>query len=506
MLSTMTREGKRRWICPKVSEGKLLNARRAVAYVLLAIFTLVPYIKIGGKPMILLDLATRRFTFCGVTFLPTDTVLLALLLVTTFVTIFLVTSLFGRVWCGWACPQTVYMEFVFRPIERLLTGKPGATRKNWLASSGFGRLLKPVVFLLIAMYLAHTFLAYFVGVEQLAVWVRRSPFEHPGSFLVMLAVTGLMLFDFGYFREQTCIVACPYGRFQSVLLDRDSVIVAYDTKRGEPRGKRRASAKKVVAPDVALPVLSATGGEAPARGSGTPEVGDCVDCKLCVTTCPTGIDIRNGLQMECINCAQCIDACDAVMTKLGRPTGLIRYSSQRAMEEGARRVLRPRTLIYSLLIVLLVSLFGYALSTRSLATVIMVRGRGAPFTQLPDGQISNRMSIKITNRTATTASYSLRIEGIRGASIRLEDALEAGPESSINAPITISAPFDAFERGRVEGALVVEDDTGRYTKRVKLLLMGPGSLAVPPASIAPDTTSPQGAAPETPTRTEGDPR
>ncbi|MEA5556247.1 cytochrome c oxidase accessory protein CcoG [Nodularia spumigena] len=501
----MTREGKRRWICPKVSEGRLLNARRIVAYILLAIFTLVPYMKVGGKPMILLDLATRRFTFFGVTFLPTDTVLLALLLVTVFVSIFLITSLFGRVWCGWACPQTVYMEFVFRPIERLLTGKPGATKKNWLVSSGFGRLLKPVVFLLVAMYLAHTFLAYFVGVEQLAVWVRRSPFEHPGSFLVMLAVTGLMLFDFGYFREQTCIVACPYGRFQSVLLDRDSVIVAYDSKRGEPRGKRRASPRKSATRDVALPVLAISGVGTGEQAASTPEVGDCVDCKLCVTTCPTGIDIRNGLQMECINCAQCIDACDAVMTKLDRPTGLIRYSSQRALEEGTRRVVRPRTLIYSLLIVLLISLFGYALSTRSTATVIVVRGRGAPFSQMPDGEITNRMSIKITNRTAVTTNYALRIEGISGALIRHEESLEAGPESSINVPITIAAPFNAFERGRVEGALIVEDDTGRYRRRVRLLLMGPGSLANNPTMSVP-ALSPEGDAPDEPAQSQGEPR
>lgn len=500
VLSTLTSDGKRRWICPKISDGRTLKARRIVAYVLLAAFTLVPYIKIGGKPMVLLDLASRRFTFFGVTFLPTDTVLLALLLVTVFVSIFLITSLFGRVWCGWACPQTVYMEFVFRPIERLLTGKPGATRKNWLASSGFGRPIKHIVYLLISMYLAHTFLAYFVGVEQLAVWVRRSPFEHPGSFMVMLAVTGLMLFDFGYFREQTCIVACPYGRFQSVLLDRDSLVVAYDTRRGEPRGRKRASSKRAgpmiaLDPinlgdgtrDVALPVLGAvkiaagaSDGDPTGSAPGISieqSVGDCVDCKLCVTTCPTGIDIRNGLQMECINCAQCIDACDAVMTKLGRPTGLIRYASQRAMEEGTRRVIRPRTVIYSLLIVVLVSLFAFALSMRSLATVIVVRGRGAPFTQMPDGQISNRLSVKVTNRTDQSETYELGIENVPGASIRFENSLTAGPESSIVVPITITAPREAFERGRVEGVLLVEDTAGQYSKRVKVLLMGPGSLA-----------------------------
>lgn len=472
VLSTLTRDGRRRWICPKPSKGKLLNARRIVAVVLIAVFTIVPYVRMNGRPLVLLDVAARKFTLFGTTFLPNDTVLLALLLVLVFVGIFLATSLFGRAWCGWACPQTVYMEFVFRPLERLFTGKPGATKKNWLGRSGLGKPMKYLVYLLVSMYLAHTFLAYFVGVEKLAEWVRRSPTEHPTSFVVMLGVTAAMMFDFAYFREQTCIVACPYGRFQSVLLDRDSLIVTYDRKRGEPRGKKRSA--KGGSADVSLRVLP--GEQAGTGGVAGADVGDCVDCHLCVTTCPTGIDIRNGLQMECITCAQCIDACDAVMTKLGRATGLIRYSSQNGVEGVTKHAMRPRVVIYGLIIALLASLFMYALATKSTASVIVVRGRGAPFTANVDGTITNRVSIKLTNRTEEPIEFGLSMAGVAGATITHEESLLVGGEASRVIPVTIGAPFEAFTRGRVESIIRVTDGAGRYTKDVKFLLMGPGTL------------------------------
>lgn len=486
VLSTMTREGKRRWICPKPSKGRLLNARRIVAIALIAVFTVVPYLRLNDRPLVLLDVAARKFTLFGTTFLPNDTVLLALLMVLVFVGIFLATSLFGRVWCGWACPQTVYMEFVFRPIERLLTGKPGSQRKNWIARSGIGKPLKYVVYLLVSMYLAHTFLAYFVGVERLAEWVRRSPAEHPQSFFLMLAVTGAMMFDFAYFREQTCIVACPYGRFQSVMLDRDSLIVTYDRKRGEPRGRKCGSTGTKGASDLSLKVL-----EDERR-----ETGDCVDCHLCVTTCPTGIDIRNGLQMECVNCAQCIDACDAVMTKLGRATGLIRYSSQNAVEGRAKRFLRPRVVIYGAIMATIASVFLFALSTKSIASVIVVRGRGAPFAALPDGTITNRVSIKLTNRTREPVEFELSMLGVPGAMITHEESLVVAPEESRVVPATIGAPFGAFSRGRVESVIRVTDGSDRYTKDVKFLLMGPGTLVPGHGESVPSTVPQLGESPK----------
>ena len=302
VLSTLERDGRRRWMHPKLSTGTWWHRRRIIAYFLMIVFVAIPHLRIYGKPLILLDIAAREFTVLGKTFLPTDTVVLAMLMLSIFLSIVLVTAITGRAWCGWACPQTVYMEFLFRPIDRLfggVSGKGGLPKKD---RSAVGQVARIAVYVVLCMFLAHTFLAYFVGTERLAVWVRSSPIEHPTAFLVMGATTIAMLYDFLFFREQLCVIACPYGRFQSVMLDEQSMIVAYDPVRGEPRKKGKHEA-------------------------GEP-VGDCVDCNRCVVVCPTGIDIRNGLQMECINCTQCIDACNSVMKKIGRPADLIRFSSQ----------------------------------------------------------------------------------------------------------------------------------------------------------------------------------
>ncbi|MFN0133952.1 MAG: cytochrome c oxidase accessory protein CcoG [Phycisphaerales bacterium] len=460
VLATLNDDGSRRWIKPRVSTGRFLTRRRIIAYALILIFTAIPYIKVGGHPLVLLDLPARRFTIFGVTFLPTDTVLLALFMVSVFVGIFLLTALFGRVWCGWACPQTVYMEFVYRPIERLFEGSPGRRRKGFLAESGLGKVLKFAAFFVVSLYLAHTFLAYFVGVDRLAQWVTRSPLEHPAGFMIVAAVTGLMLFDFGYFREQMCLVACPYGRFQSALLDRSSLIVTYDPKRGEPRGKA----------SVSLPVV----GEKPR--------GDCVDCGLCVATCPTGIDIRNGLQMECVHCAQCIDACDAVMTKLGRPRGLIRYGSQDAIEGKPRRFLRPRVVIYPLALMVVLTALGLGLAARGPADVTVLRGLGRPFTELIQAEgtvaeVENPVRVKIVNRTDSTASFRVEIAGIEGARVASEEnPVRVSPRGSKTAPMMLIVPRSAFTGGTVRVTLRFIGEQGVVAER-RYTLVGPASSA-----------------------------
>ena len=301
VLSTLNPDGSRRLIRPKLSKGRFYRRRLVVAWALVGAFVLIPILKMGGKPLLLLDIPRREFTFFGTTFLPTDTFLLMLLLFGIFVGIFLLTALLGRVWCGWACPQTVYMEYFYRPLERWIEG--GRARQLALDAAGpdARRVLKQVVFFAVSALLANTFLAYFVGWDQLISWMTSSPADHPAAFAVMLGTTLLMFLDFAWFREQTCIVACPYGRFQSVLLDRRSLIVGYDAGRGEPRAPWRRGEERTA--------------------------GDCLDCRLCVSTCPTGIDIRDGLQMECIACTQCIDACDEVMDRVGLSRGLVRYTS-----------------------------------------------------------------------------------------------------------------------------------------------------------------------------------
>ena len=386
VLPTLNEDGSRRWLRPKPSHGAYWKARRAVAACLMVVFFLIPHLRMAGKPLILLDLPRRHFTLFGTTFLPTDTLLLMLLLATVVVAIFLLTALFGRVWCGWACPQTVYMEFLFRPIERWTEGGRSGSLALDKARRHFHprRVLKYAIYGVLSLFLAHTFLAYFVGTEALAHWVTRPPAEHPTSFFVMAATALAVFANFAYFREQTCLVACPYGRWQSVLLDRQSMIVAYDPTRGEPRMKGR---------------------ERPVGA------GDCIDCGACVLTCPTGIDIRDGLQMECIHCTQCADACDDVMTRVGKPKGLIRYTSREILDGQNRHLVRPRTVLYPLALAVFLGGFTFALVTRDAADVTVLRGQGEPFTQQPDGRIANQIRVKIANRTNEHHDYRIEVVG-----------------------------------------------------------------------------------------------
>ncbi len=465
VLSTLNADGSRRWIKPWVSAGRFLRRRRVVAYSLIVLFTALPYLTINGKPSILLDIAAREFTFFGITFYPTDTLPLALFVLSIFVTIFLLTALLGRVWCGWACPQTVYLEFFYRPIERLFEGKPGRKKKV----GAWRKPAKYIVYLIVSMFLAHIFLAYFVGIDKLLVWIRSSPIDHPTAFLVMAATTFLMMFDFAFFREQMCLVACPYGRFQSVMLDRQSLIISYDTKRGEPRGK---AMRKKAGADISLPVA-----------------GDCVDCELCVKTCPTGIDIREGLQMECVACAQCIDACDTVMTKLGRPRGLIRYTSQDALEGRKFHLFRPRIVIYPLLLAVLVTSLGLVVGERAPAEAHVLRGFGAPFIVLPSGEVSNQLRVTIRNRTEEAAAYTVELVGVDGGRIQAnKNPFTVGPGNLGESSMTIIVPAGIFTQGRLDASLRITSDGGYETERAYRLL---GPYSTPKAAPSEPTGASQ---------------
>ncbi len=454
VLPTLNRDGTRRWLLPRLSPGRFWRRRRALAWPLIAVFTLIPYVRMSGKPLILLDITRREFTLFGATFLPTDTMLLMLLLVGIFLGIFLLTAVYGRVWCGWACPQTIYMEFLYRPIERLIEGGRGAQLRGAGGNFTVRRLVKHAVFLVLSMFLAHTFLAYFVGVEALRHWITRSPLEHPVAFLVMAATTALMLLDFGWFREQVCLVACPYGRFQSVLLDRRSLIVGYDGRRGEPRGifRRRKRATAPCQPE---------------------SWGDCIDCGACVVTCPTGIDIRDGLQMECIHCTQCMDACDAIMDKIGRPRGLIRYSSKDELAGQARGILRPRVVLYPVLLVLVWGAFGLALVRREPADVTVLRGLGSPFSLLPSGEVSNQIRIKIVNRRGSDQRYRIELADAPGLTLVAPDnPLAVGAGKSATATVFVTAARDAFEDGRRDMRFRISDAAG-FSTAAPYRLLGP---------------------------------
>jgi cytochrome c oxidase accessory protein FixG len=463
VLSTLNTDGSRFKIYPKTARGRYHRARAIVGYALIALFVLLPYLYLGGKPIILLDLIHREFTFFGATFRPADGFILMLFGLTVVLTVFLVTALAGRVWCGWGCPQTVYMEWVFRPIERLFEGTPADSRKlDQRHGLSWRRFAKWGVYLVLAFALAHTFLSYFVSATTVRHWVLGSPAAHPVGFTVVLAVTALMFFDFAYFREQTCIIACPYGRLQSVLLDKQSLIIGYDEKRGEPRGKAKGGKKQ----RQSLPIV----GDAPAAAR---TVGDCVDCGACVTTCPTGIDIRKGLQMECIGCAQCIDACDSIMTKLGRAPGLIRYTSKAQLAGAARKLLRPRTMIYPVLLGLVFVLFLGQLRHRTEADVWVLRQEGAPFTMAADGTVSTPVRLKLENRSKEKRTYTITVHDVPEAKIVMpRSSYELAPGKPTVLPIFIESPADSFRHGAREASVEVSDDKGWKT-RLAITVLGP---------------------------------
>ncbi len=452
VLSTLERDGSRRWLKPVLNRGRWLLRRRIVAWLLIAVFTAAPFIRIGSRPLILLDVPARRFTFFGYTFLPTDTLLLALLLVGSLLSIFVLTALVGRVWCGWVCPQTVYMEFLFRPIERFFdgtAGRGGVVRKGrpaWMTGA------KYLTCFIACFYLANTFLAYFVGTERLGQWMTQSPIHHPVPFLIVAFVTVAMMLDFCFYREQICILMCPYGRFQSVLLDESSLIVSYDANRGEPRGKIRKNG-----------------------GDSLPVVGDCVDCNRCVTTCPTGIDIRQGLQMECINCTQCIDACNDVMHKIGRAPDLIRYSSQRN-DRQEKMGWRPRLFVYPVLMAGIFGAFLFVLLGSKSFDAVVIREVGSPWTRVDnsgDSQIRNLTRLKLTNRSDLTASYKLSVIQPSDVELRIRETnLELEPGENTVWHLEFLANQDVFDNGRADCTLGISSSDGDQ-RQLQFKLLGP---------------------------------
>jgi polyferredoxin len=494
VLATLEEDGRRRWIRPKPSPGRWWKRRFAVAWILIAVYTFVPWIRIDGMPAVLLDLVERKFVIFGSVFRPNETLLFGLAFISVFLGIFLLTAVYGRVWCGWACPQTVYLEFVYRPLERLFLGRGATDAKVRVAA--WRRVAMYVAFIVVSAHLANTLLAWFVGADRLTAWIFTStPFEHPVAFAVFAAVTLLMLFDFAFFREQMCSLVCPYGRFQSALLDKDSLTVAYDRTRGEPRGKgtRRVartggcggscgcdgnggcgSGRSCKGGAAAVP-----DGAAPAAG--TAPRGDCIDCTLCVQTCPAGIDIRDGLQLECVQCTQCIDACDAVMDKLGRPRGLIRYSSQREVEGSRRTGPRVRLFVYPALLAVLLTGVLLLVLGREPAFVAVLRTQGVPYTVHGAGtdaeHVESIVRLRIDNRTRIERTYV--VEGAEGVELARAGRVAVAPDSSAEVDVVVRSDPDGFVRGRREVALRVRDESagqGAFDGGVETAVLGPLSI------------------------------
>ena len=461
VLSTLHADGSRRWMYPTESRGRFWQRRRVLGWALIVFFVSLPIVRVNGRPAVLLDLATREFTYFGFTFYPTDTFLLLLLGVGTLVAVALGTALLGRVWCGWGCPQTVYLEFVFRPIERLVEGPEHVRARRdagpWTADKAWRKAAKWAVFAVVATALAHTFTAYFVGWDRLVGWMTGPPTEHWPYFVLAAATTGLVLYNFGVFREQMCTIACPYARFQSVLLDPDSLIVSYDPTRGEPRAQR---GKKAIAEEEA---------------GDRPRLGDCIDCGACVRTCPTGIDIREGLQMECVACTQCVDACDSIMDRIDLPRGLIRYTSERALDGERTRALRPRTAVYGLLLVAVSTVFTVALTTRHAYDVNVGRSVGQPFTELPDGTVANRVYVSVRNQTGAAATFRLDAPAPAGADVRVGGVqpVRVGSHQRARIDAFVVVPRAAFaDAAQVEATLRLTFSDGT-AETIPFTLLGP---------------------------------
>jgi cytochrome c oxidase accessory protein FixG len=450
VLPTLNADGTRNRIRPRLYPGRLQRARGIVAWALIALFVGLPFVRIHGKPAILLDVVRREFVLFGATFLATDGVLLMLLMLAIFVSVVLVTALVGRAWCGWACPQTVYMEFLFRPIERLFEGTREAQLRIDRQGANARRLAKNAVYLVLAFLLANVFLSYFVGTDALRHWVLEAPGQHWGGFSVVLVTTGLVFFDFAYFREQMCTVICPYARIQSVLLDTKSLVIGYDARRGEPRSKGKAQ----------------TAGH-----------GDCIDCQACVVACPTGIDIRQGLQLECIACGQCVDACNSIMDRIKKPQGLIRYGSQAALESGTKTaLLRPRVAIYAMALVGLVSALALLSGRQNPAEITILRGLGAPFSVSGD-EVVNQLRLKVRNRSEAPSSFNVTLKG-------LPEARLVAPELPLTVPASeqaVASFFVILPRAALHGSRRIElrVGSGQSWQVVPYTLLGPEGEAAP---------------------------
>lgn len=364
-------------------KGFFTRWRTVLFWLLIAFYAAVPLIQVNGAPLLFLDILHRRFFILGQTFNAQDAYLLWPLLAGGLLLLFIATALLGRVWCGYACPQTVFLEAVFRKLERWIEGPKHAQLA--LARSPWGPrrlgllLLKHALYLVAALAVAHIFISYFVSWDQLKQWVQDDPREHWVAFVWMACITGGLYFDFAWFREQTCMLLCPYGRLQSALSDDDTVTVSYDFKRGEPRGK-----------------------------AGTIDAGDCVNCLRCVDVCPTGIDIREGLQMECVACASCIDACDDIMARLKRPQGLIRYDSLNGVLGKPKRWFRPRIVLYLGLLLMFSGLGYWILNGRKPFEATLIRQQGLPYVQ--DGtKLRNLYLLHLVNKTPDTSEFSIQM-------------------------------------------------------------------------------------------------
>ncbi len=458
-IATVDEQGKRIWVYPKKPTGKYHRKRIVVTIILLSLLFSGPFLKIGGRPLLLLNVFERKFVILGQAFWPQDFALLAVVLITFFVFIILFTVVFGRVWCGWACPQTLFMEMVFRKIEYLIEGdatdQQRLSKEPWHVQKVAKKFLKHFIFIVVSLLISHTTMAYLIGVKETLSIITHSPSEHVAGFTGLMAFTLIFYGVFAKFREQACIAVCPYGRLQGVLLVKDSIVVAYDWLRGEPRSKLKKHQTVVEA-----------------------KQGDCIDCKLCVHVCPTGIDIRNGTQLECVNCTACMDACDDVMIKIGKPEGLIRFASYNSIKNGILKLISFRVIGYSVVLVILLGILSFALLTRSDVETTVLKVPGTLYQKTDDGSITNLYNFEFINKTFEDIPLELKIESPANATLeRVGDQRVVVPaEGLLKGVYFIKMPISAILTPKTIIVLCVYQE-GKMIDRIKTKFIGPVTRA-----------------------------
>lgn len=418
-VNTITEDGKRNWIYPKKPSGKFYQYRNVLSWFLLGFLFAGPFITINGNPLILMNILERKFVLFGLVFWPQDFYLFFLAMLTIVVFVVLFTAIWGRLFCGWVCPQTIFMEMLFRKIEYWIEGdflqQKKLDKKPLDREKFFKKSLKHILFFALSFLIANTFLAYVIGWQELQAIVTAPPSEHLTGFIAIMIFTTIFYGVFSRFREQVCLVACPYGRFQSVLVDNDSLAVTYDFSRGEGRAKVKDRVKEG----------SFVTNIPKQADAGVSSYGDCIDCEMCVKVCPTGIDIRNGIQLECINCTACMDACDEVMRLVGKPEKLITHTSYNAVVEGTKaRFFTPRVIAYLGVFAVLLSIFVFLLVTRPQVNTVILREPGLLFNELPDNRFSNFYNARFFNKTFNEMDVELRLLQPAGGEIRFLGEME----------------------------------------------------------------------------------
>lgn len=418
-VTTIKQDGSRYFLHPADVRGPFTRWRRITGLLIITCFVVLPWIQVHDHPALFFDLLHRRFHIFGLTFAAQDFWMTYFFITGLGFSLFFLTALFGRLWCGWACPQTVFLDHIFRRVERWIEGDAQARRKLDQAPMSpqkfYKRFLKHAAFAFLSILIAHIFLAYFISLPELYNWIQHSPLEHWDAFLFIWATSTLLYFNFSWFREQLCLIICPYGRLQSALIDEHSIIIGYDSKRGNPPG--------------------------PATQAG---FGDCVNCRRCIQVCPTGIDIRQGLQMECIGCANCVDACDGIMERLNRPKGLIRHDSLNGLAGKARRIIRPRIVLYTVL--LLLGAFVFTLSVFHLHGMNMnvVRMTGPPYYQTQAGY-RNQYLVRVINKTNGAKHYNFSVLADHPFSVSgASEPFEVMPMGEVVKPLVISVKAEDY--------------------------------------------------------------